>query len=1354
MAVSSTDPSLSPVLRQKTFLWAGVAPLLQSQLSSIQGSYALGSADGASALATSALLLPIPDWSTAALGSPWLIDQASFPGLAAAMGTPSGALTAPISLLGSALTVDPATNTAILALLAEAQGAASQTLLLGLGNLISAPSVVWSTLLPAEQIQRLLLSSGAAGTSLITVGTSQAGAGALSTRYSLLPSGPAEEGVRTYLTGPTDIQAKAADGALLTSAAGTSRPAVVEVGLAMAPTTTGLVPNGGTDVFLSALDRDGKLLWERLFGNSSTEQQPRLAVSADGAIVVAATLQGSLGLNPAGGGPDIGLASYSPDGALLWRRLLGDAGNQQITDLSVGPDGTILVLGLTSAAPGTSGSPRGLYGQAPKGDGSDVDSFLTAYSPQGDRLWTYQFGSSGEDLALAMDWMPKVSGSTGTTDTLVVVGSQATAADPDTPKAWVELLELPSRVAVANTFIPPPPPSLDWGGGAVDPTLGVPLALIRRAPGATAQLLLQGASEPGSSVQVRTSLSAAATTATADASTGRWTLALDLPQLTASQLGQGFVLLEARDALGLVSDTTAVPVLFTGTGLPGELPQLLAIDPDGTSGAQPPALLERQITVLGDGPLTTAGQRLLVDYSGTLTNGTPFDSSLNSGRRPFDLTLGAGRVITGWDQGLQGLPLGSQVRLVIPPSLAYGDRATGSIPASSTLVFDVDLRADLSIPELFLRDVVWPQFFAANATYSATNASLLQSFNLDLLGLAQKFGPGDGSANADALTVSTVSGFPSSYPLLAMGGGGNDSLAASNQQASLLFGESGDDQLRSPEAAYAFLDGGAGNDRLESNALISWLRGGSGVDTVAIPTGDWRLQRSGTVAGDAWRELGRLDAAGQLLQLLQLQGVERLSLIGTSAKASDLVRLLDGLTSEVIDASALNAINGSAVELKGLYAAAKAGRISGLGNESLTVDPGTAAAADLLELAGVTTITVNANAVTTLTGTAAAIQTAITATSIDTAASVGIRVDSGSATVAQANAIAAATTGVITATISDGTIAALATLTGNGNAYTITVTDPTVNAAALNTLDGKTTITVNANAVTNLTGSAAERNQAFQARGLSLSLPDDQAPALLQVNSTAGSYGPNRTISITLSFDEPVQWQSQTPGNVPALQLSNGLSATWVPPAVGGQRATEQRFDLLTGSQPPAVSRLQVLGLSGLGQFSDGSGNALAAPEAGTWSLTQAVSITPPLSWTLDVDGDGRVTALGDGLMVIRKLFEAFPGEALTAKAISPEATRDSTAIHAYIQQGIQQGLLDVDRDGSTTALGDGLMVIRHLFGAFGGDSLINKAISDSSSLIPQGQTLTSLDGNGRLALADQVRAQVSALLPPPGGLS
>ena len=69
--------------------------------------------------------------------------------------------------------------------------------------------------------------------------------------------------------------------------------------------------------------------------------------------------------------------------------------------------------------------------------------------------------------------------------------------------------------------------------------------------------------------------------------------------------------------------------------------------------------------------------------------------------------------------------------------------------------------------------------------------------------------------------------------------------------------------------------------------------------------------------------------------------------------------------------------------------------------------------------------------------------------------------------------------------------------------------------------------------------------------------------------------------------------------------------------------------------------------------------------------------------------------------MIIRKLFGAtFAGDALTNKAISPNATRTTDEIHAYIEQGIASGVLDVDQDNQSTALGDGLMVIRRLFGA------------------------------------------------------
>jgi len=104
-------------------------------------------------------------------------------------------------------------------------------------------------------------------------------------------------------------------------------------------------------------------------------------------------------------------------------------------------------------------------------------------------------------------------------------------------------------------------------------------------------------------------------------------------------------------------------------------------------------------------------------------------------------------------------------------------------------------------------------------------------------------------------------------------------------------------------------------------------------------------------------------------------------------------------------------------------------------------------------------------------------------------------------------------------------------------------------------------------------------------------------------------------------------------------------------------------------------------------------------------------------TFTLDVDGDGQVKALTDGLMVIRKLLgPAFDGDALTFKAIGSGATRTTAEIHDYIQSGIDSGLLDVDKNGKTTALTDGLMVIRRLLGpAFDGEALTFKALASDS---------------------------------------
>lgn len=100
--------------------------------------------------------------------------------------------------------------------------------------------------------------------------------------------------------------------------------------------------------------------------------------------------------------------------------------------------------------------------------------------------------------------------------------------------------------------------------------------------------------------------------------------------------------------------------------------------------------VEVQDPVVGTGTPATRGDTVVVHYVGTLTDGKVFDSSVERGV-PFTFVLGAGSVIRGWDEGLVGMRVGGKRRLVIAPDYAYGDRAIGTIPANSTLVFDVEL---------------------------------------------------------------------------------------------------------------------------------------------------------------------------------------------------------------------------------------------------------------------------------------------------------------------------------------------------------------------------------------------------------------------------------------------------------------------------------------------------------------------------------------------------------------------------------------------------------------------------------------------------------------------------------------
>jgi FKBP-type peptidyl-prolyl cis-trans isomerase len=104
----------------------------------------------------------------------------------------------------------------------------------------------------------------------------------------------------------------------------------------------------------------------------------------------------------------------------------------------------------------------------------------------------------------------------------------------------------------------------------------------------------------------------------------------------------------------------------------------------------PTGLIIDDIT-LGDGAAASAGQRVTVHYTGWLTDGRKFDSSKDRGE-PFVFPLGGGRVIRGWDEGVQGMKIGGTRKLTIPPELGYGARGAGGvIPPHATLVFEVEL---------------------------------------------------------------------------------------------------------------------------------------------------------------------------------------------------------------------------------------------------------------------------------------------------------------------------------------------------------------------------------------------------------------------------------------------------------------------------------------------------------------------------------------------------------------------------------------------------------------------------------------------------------------------------------------
>lgn len=236
----------------------------------------------------------------------------------------------------------------------------------------------------------------------------------------------------------------------------------------------------------------------------------------------------------------------------------------------------------------------------------------------------------------------------------------------------------------------------------------------------------------------------------------------------------------------------------------------------------------------GAGSGAQKGDVLRVDYRGTLTDDPSVEFDKSYDRSPFALTLGAGQVIQGWEQGLVGMKVGGVRKLTIPADLAYGNQQVGKIPANATLTF-----------EIRLLDIIPGSTFASIATAAASKEQAqpvgTKLYTSALLGKRT-------ATSGDVLQPS--SGVVASYQI--WGYDGDDRLIGGDSYDALLAGI-GDDLLDgagSDDIAY----GGEGNDTLNGGTGNDTLIGGPGADVLrgAVNLGTWRCSavNRGVIAFD------------------------------------------------------------------------------------------------------------------------------------------------------------------------------------------------------------------------------------------------------------------------------------------------------------------------------------------------------------------------------------------------------------------------------------------------------------------------------------------------------------------------
>jgi FKBP-type peptidyl-prolyl cis-trans isomerase len=137
-------------------------------------------------------------------------------------------------------------------------------------------------------------------------------------------------------------------------------------------------------------------------------------------------------------------------------------------------------------------------------------------------------------------------------------------------------------------------------------------------------------------------------------------------------------------ALALIALVVGAVLVMKGSAAP-------AASPSPSAQAKGSGKLEKTDIKVGDGAEAHENDTITVKYTGTLQDGTVFDSTDKHGGQPATFQLAKGQLIEGWVQGIPGMKVGGERKLVIPPDLGYGANAQGSIPANSTLIFDITL---------------------------------------------------------------------------------------------------------------------------------------------------------------------------------------------------------------------------------------------------------------------------------------------------------------------------------------------------------------------------------------------------------------------------------------------------------------------------------------------------------------------------------------------------------------------------------------------------------------------------------------------------------------------------------------